>query len=893
MTEYKNLIIGDAAHPFPMAEFGQTQDKLKLWNDQNGEIRLATCRDVNADYIYGELMRNLPTRSMLPYLGNILTANDSLRTDRNSKSYVHCFLGAPSIGKSYMFKQLSRLAHPQGCLYMNCTDIDAGSLFYETVFDTSNAQKEKDAIDAKLLQGNIDPELGLSERSKNILKTVLGADIYLEEQRDGKTIASIDWSVISSKTNDPDREIRVLDNVIKQVCKLEGIEFDNNSSSVGITTRDGLLVRALKDKNSPDYGRPVLIDEWNRCKPGSDEKLLEFFAFLADPKVSSIEVTGGNNKNFIFTRQDIPEGFMVYATGNKSREGMGEARDLSKPQISRLGKELNLKTVPDPTEGDFIDRIVQHLTGVPAMQILLADKKCTENSTYYIRILEYVRKIGLSQEQQKRIPDKEILNIKNIDNIIQVAQSVAKVMHSMYKTIAEISAEESEFNDRYKNYVKNEVLVDMRFLSLFFDQAEVLRPKFGQQSSGGFEAMLESNENERNREAEDSQNLIYGALFERGDNLEVALQNTIKNIFQPVDLESMNLSAADKERIKTGYNNIMAVAKSENFGFATNYTQANSVGKIYNLKQDDIPELKLQRVLSIIAASIARVYPDLPKLDKSQISVSQVEKYLQKVSNSKDDMVLINHNLDKVMDEPLVAAYTSENSCFASDNPVLKADDLVEMEDFLETLQLKELFEKNINSIWNSGKNSDYQDINPMDEKVYGIMSGKDKNVLTNVIRLKNNDEIASLYVYARLKPTQKVIFMTPSTVSNKIKADLANEDITIIDQNTSKADMEKHFKAFAGANKNISITDLVDATLARNYIGMSEQTMEGKDPIKHLWQAVFEYGKERDPEVSLDIVKKRVEKVKPVEVVPEKSSSTDQTHKKSGGLFGRLLGGR
>lgn len=98
----KYVVIGDETHPLPMSKDGE---KWALYGSADGQIVFPTFQNVDADYVYGEIMRNLPTRSMLKYFDSVLTNNDPLRTPLATKSYVHCFQGAPAAVKALCSKQ--------------------------------------------------------------------------------------------------------------------------------------------------------------------------------------------------------------------------------------------------------------------------------------------------------------------------------------------------------------------------------------------------------------------------------------------------------------------------------------------------------------------------------------------------------------------------------------------------------------------------------------------------------------------------------------------------------------------------------------------------------------------------------------------------------------------
>ena len=465
---------------------------MPVWDQQTGVtgalagpasgITLYTAREdkngINtAESIYADLMRNLPSRSMLPHLIHELTERDPGRVDWQKHSFLCGYIGPPSIGKSYMLKTLGRLTHPRGVLYLNCKDMDMGSIFCETVFDTSAANREKASIDARILQGNRDGK-GLSADSLTMLRNALG-DAFIEEDRGGKKLTSIDWNGIkvSGKTpEDQNYQKQVIREVISQVCQNEGIVMNTDLGQIGITTRDGIAIRAA-DPNSADYGRPVLLDEINRAKPGTLQKLYEFFAMLSDPKVETFQVVGGENRPFTFRREDLPVSYRMNFTGNPSTRAMGSA-DMDRPLISRFGAELDIRTVPDPALHDYADRISQSLTGVPLTQLYYSARPYfDENPEKLVETAKLFRLRGLSEADKLNVPEEELLNISQAKQIIQLSEQLAEFFASLKNVFNPDSQlfRGSKFapSQEYESYLQG-VEIDLRLVSKLLEKASVV-----------------------------------------------------------------------------------------------------------------------------------------------------------------------------------------------------------------------------------------------------------------------------------------------------------------------------------------------------------------------------------------------------------------------------------
>jgi hypothetical protein len=496
ISRYNKVQIGAPNSPLPifdllsgktgaLANYSSTLNFYTLLEDRSrsGKVKPSDETDTITvqERLYADLMRSLPTRGMLPHLVHELVERDPSRVDWDQHSFVCRYVGPPSIGKSFMIKHLGKLTHPKGCLYLNCKDVDMGTLFCETVFDTSSANKEKAAIDAKLLQGNANPSTGMKPENLEMLRHALG-DAYVEEEFGGKTLISIDWNGITVRGDTPEKQgyhRQVIRETIKQVCENEGIKISSDLGQIGITTRDGIAIRAA-DPRSADYGRPVLLDEFMRCKPGTAQKLYEFIALLSDPRVEKLEVIGGENKPFTFYRKDLPLTYRVNMTDNPAVRGMGSS-GMDAPLTSRLGVELDTRTVPDPGLHDYADRIAQALTGVPLMQIYYSAKDYfDQNPTKLPETAKTYRLRGLTDVEQQAVPPEELANIEQSGRIILISEQLAEFFAGLKPLFNPESPLHSQqglsISHEYEDYLRG-IEVDLRLVTKLLEKASVLPPE--------------------------------------------------------------------------------------------------------------------------------------------------------------------------------------------------------------------------------------------------------------------------------------------------------------------------------------------------------------------------------------------------------------------------------
>lgn len=791
-TKYKKIVLGAEATPLPVwdPQLGTTG---ALAGPNSGITLHTTREDVNgipaAEYIYAELMRNLPSRSMLPHLMHELMERDPNRVDWDKHSFLCGYIGPPSIGKSYMIKTLDRLAHPKGCLYLNCKDIDMGTIFVETVFDTNGANREKASIDAKILQGNQGGK-GLSAESLTMLRHGLG-EAFVEEKRGDKMLISIDWNGIQVKGNTPEEQNyqkQVIRETISQVCQAEGIVMTSELGQIGITTRDGIAIRAA-DPKSADYGRPVLLDEINRAKPGTLQKLYEFFAMLSDPKVDRFQVTGGENRPFTFRREDLPVSYRMNFTGNPSTRGMGSG-DMDRPLISRFGVELDIRTVPDPALHDYADRIAQTLTGVPLTQIFYAGRPYFEQHPEKLaEVALSFRLAGLTEEQKKNVPEEELLNIRQGIKIIQLSEQLAEffsALKSVFNPESQMYRGGSfSLSQEYESYLQG-VEIDLRLVSKIIEKASVVTPKVLQPDVIDFGSAFSTSADKTKSTGIDMED----RLADRGKRLEDYLQQWMHQVLVPADAQTRNIKPEECQKVLRLARTLAAhcgigdlkLKESQRGGIIR-------IAKLYNFDKFDDPNEQHKLLRDLMVEAVRKNHEELRAKDPTLqplpasaddiITVADVQKAVKVAAALAPAHGVLAAGVDTLnfATNPFVAVATSEQPG--------APDNLVSRDAFLTALAIPELRQKSVAGLWDKAL-LELAHIEPTDEGAKIAANASASGFAVTTVTVSNAGKEETLHILRAAPTDEKAesLVVVSGRLDKRLQSLLKSGGVTYVDYN-------------------------------------------------------------------------------------------------------------
>ncbi len=709
------------------------------------------------DYAYGLYIRQLPVRSMLA------AANDEIdkrnKADNNrQKTWASGFLGAPGTGKTFCFVNWGRITHQKGALLVDCSEKDAKTLFENPEFDSSSANREKAAIDVKIKYRNMQRADGLSDESLALLKSVAGAAV--KEDENGRV--SVDWSAVrfNGKTmHEHEYHMQVFQKTLNDICQKENISVTSDKSNIGIVMKDGELFRVF-DPASPDYGRPVILDELNRAKFGTLDNLYGLLNFLNSPGVTQFKITGADNREIIIDKDKIPETFYLNFTGNQAIEGMG-SQLFNDPFLSRVPEGFALKTIPDLTPADYADMICSYLMGgVPG--VILRDafnvKEDEAKQENFIDFLQKVREIGLTEQEKKDIPSWQKMNIANADKIIKLSERLGRFLYEV-KELAHQRGTYLKMNNKpdidpeYDAYLSKR-MIDFRTVPYFFIEAEHMKAPVSNMSAfPSFKA--QTNQNPPS-DAQQEELLRYKT---RGNNLEKVIADWLYMTFCPVDKGVRKIDETEVDRmyhaaLELGYMNLI---------FRKNTLEARTNGEtIADLYNVDISQTILganmahRSLRDALVAVLKNKYPELEdETNDSVLPISTLAAALNVLTDQKEakqsNLLVFNENPDSVK-----ANLIQPIADFKMPSKKMQENEqgtLISTENLLLSLSIHQLKNQNIERLFSlyeasfaesnkpaSKKKSDsvkedsFREIEEYAEKLFGMWQ-EEKSVQTGPIR--------------------------------------------------------------------------------------------------------------------------------------------------------------
>lgn len=696
-----NIYFGTES--YPLIDFDY-EGNLGARSDDSQPIQFET--NLNApenidlnDYAYGLYIRNMPSRSLLNATNSEMDRRNQLN-DPELRTYASGFLGAPGTGKTFFFNNLGRIMHKKGALMVDCSDKDLKTLFENPSFDTQAANREKAAIDAKIRMHNMGISDSISEKSLSLLKKIVGS-AWIEDN-DGHI--TIDWTAIQFAGNDMaayEHQVEVFQNVLKEICKAEGIDVSNNAMNIGITMQDGELFRVF-DPQSPDYGRPVILDELNRAKYGTMDNLYGLLNFLNSPNMKTFRIKGANGREITIDKQNMPKTFYLNFTGNQAIEGMG-SQLFNNPFLSRMPEGFALKTIPDTKPADLADMISSYLMGVPGTLLSEAfnvDFQNQQGTTSFIDFLKHARTIGLTEKQRQEIPEWQLRNIENAVQIIPLSFKMGRFFYEIKELIHQRGdyqkiAEEISIEPEYEAYLKQKT-VDFRTIPHFFIEADIIKgtvskvklPKLGAKSDLQTNTPSQLTANER-----------YAT---RGNRLQTVMKEWIYQTFKPAD---MGVRKIEENMAEKMYQKALQIAYQNNILPQPNKEAKSAsalISSLYNIQIRD-SGIYYQNLQSLIVNTLRQIHPDIHADEKDEdiLPLSVVNATIQSLASEENisplkaayeahNLLIINEDVDEIGTQMITPGILIEDQS----GPSISANN------FLLSLSLPEISSKNLENIF-------------------------------------------------------------------------------------------------------------------------------------------------------------------------------------------------
>jgi hypothetical protein len=667
-----------------VAQTGDTMQEIGVIDSLKDSMKIYSERSL--EEIQGKLFREMPIPSMLLMLRNLLA-----KQAPTSKNRIFTVFGDPAFGKSFLFKSVSSIVHPQGAIQVDCGGMNMREIFFRTVIDYGSGVKEefeRRLAEGKIAQSTID---------------------YLNEQfpdsvvaRDGKSV--VDWDRVGARKTDEEgdkaedrgaafeRAAKVLSNIYDR----ENITHLNNS--FGIKTVPGEFFEALWS------GRPLFLDEFNKSKRGTLDSWQTALQFLNGEEDSvtiynPMSQSAGDEatKAITVTRADLKPGFIVGVAGNEGKDG-DTTQELSASMMTRL----NPMYVGNPTPRDWEHRISQVWTGLPLMTLYrVFNDFALEKPEEFTQFLLDLRKMGLDDRQVAAIPAREIYFLQHWQETVVAVADVAKQQHFRFQ----LADTESKLYDKaeYKN-LSDEISSDAAA-----KQIAVSFRKIIDDCNKAIEGMAEAHEPRTGLRPDIRQafnpSYLSGAGFQEpawhnfGANLTRAMIEDIINVTKdmPQVRKALIRECKDNHIIQEAFREAQASEeKLENMPISRlmKYDALKDIGGT-----DELRAIQSVVIMALRARYEGLEAPDdqlvpLETLGRVMKAFEAESKFNEAAGAETSEVIIPNDNLDQVAGQPVIAAQAVHSYNAGA------AQDLMDFRFVLSAMAMPDYAEQNREKIW-------------------------------------------------------------------------------------------------------------------------------------------------------------------------------------------------
>lgn len=408
-------VIGIPGRPLPImipngqATTQQEAYRLEVIEDENHPIIIWSRRPYPE--VMGLIYRLLPTPSMLPLYYETLQLLQ-VENDRRIQFYV----GKHGSGKSFLGRLVGDLLHEEGPITINCADRDLNELLFETVLDVGANPNLYSKINERLQKGQ------LNQASVNALRDVVGDAFTIKDgkpwidfEQVGATrlerVVDEDGLVETEAVFNGAKTQEVVD-ILLRIAQVEGLT--DGAAFMPIKTQLGLLPRVWNE------GRVVHLEEYNKCKEGSDTCLHPVLQVFNGENLKC-RVYGSGGMSFAFDNRERGPCFFCYLDGNMQADGVA-THTLSASANDRILPNI----IQDMIQDDWQHRWCQMLTGLP-VKILYESKKdqWSANPESFTRFLHMIRGLG-----GVSVPDEHKHYIDRWEDVLDATEIISRYNHA-------------------------------------------------------------------------------------------------------------------------------------------------------------------------------------------------------------------------------------------------------------------------------------------------------------------------------------------------------------------------------------------------------------------------------------------------------------------------------
>lgn len=404
-------VIGIPGRPLPImvpnAQATNTQDAYRLEAIEDDQHPIIIWSRRPYQEVIGLTYRLLPTPSMLPLYYETLQLLQ-VENDRRIQFYV----GKHGSGKSFLGRLVGDLLHEEGPVTINCADRDLNELLFETVLDVGANPDLYTRINERLQAGT------LNQASINALKDVVGDAYmlkngrpYVDFERVGSTIlekVTDENGLVETEAVFNGAKTHEVVDILLRIAQVEGLAKE--AAFMPIKTQLGLLPRVWNE------GRVVHLEEYNKCKEGSDTCLHPVLQVFNGENLKC-RVYGSGGMSFAFDNRERGPCFFCYLDGNMQADGVA-THTLSASANDRILPNI----IQDMIQADWQHRWCQMLCGLP-VKILYESKRdqWEANPESFTKFLHMIRGLGISD-----VPEAHTHYINRWEDVLDATDIISK-----------------------------------------------------------------------------------------------------------------------------------------------------------------------------------------------------------------------------------------------------------------------------------------------------------------------------------------------------------------------------------------------------------------------------------------------------------------------------------
>ncbi len=697
------LEFGTTDFPFPMVgtvkktHNGEVFYERILGTIEDDETPLTVLTSRDKAEAFGILLRNMPTRSMLPMYKKVI---EQLEVDETNRQFFA--MGQPGRGKSHTGGVISKVISSDPARVYDCGGKNLNSFLFEMVLDFGAGEALPEQIEGRMRAGKLNPmSVGLLSRLTEFKVDVVDAETG---QKTGeKTFATalgdgkfeIDWVALSNGSESSNQIVTEVFDIIQQVASIEG--FDKaGGNMLGMNSQFGPAITDFIDGNFATW------DEYNKSKEGGDDQLQTFLQFVngeidectvENPLKGKDGVSGP--ESFTFRREDVKPGWGLMITGNNAIDGT-TTRALNKSVYSRLSPE----DLAELDAKDWQDFITSYITGVPISLLYdcpayktLAD----QDEAAFADFLWQVRTAGMSKEEVKAIPKQQKECIREWRRIYDAAGSLGGIYHEWRMALDADQTGNVEHMDEIDDpdFAAKQAIDFRRVIK---DLRYAMKPRAQVQSSSGLKKLP----------GMDAFNRAAKRKRKGGQSVMTAYGTRLTNLLNNRMYE--NSVALGKPKL---YDRLQKIAESHALTEISLQEGARSdvktVESLLNITRGDSadPNVRAEVAQEVFCKMLRDVFPEISAdaSDDDIVTVARMREIMEDLeaktptARDRNELAVANDDIETIVEKPLIVAKLYDTAATEIEDELIFKD-ILTIDEFLESFVLPGIRDHNLNAVW-------------------------------------------------------------------------------------------------------------------------------------------------------------------------------------------------